>query len=137
MISKVISVEKLILSNNLSQQIAVRFQKIPFHKGSQYLLLEQQEHRKIVKIKYIEGALKLIEVSMDEYTDLKNHFNWLNHEYDRNLTNSEEYWAMGISFNWLENKNSTISEFKISNEKLLDILPYILQTGDGHVFFSE
>ncbi len=138
MISKVISVETLILSNELSNQIAVRFRKILFHKGSQYLLVEQQEHWKILKAKYVEGALKLIGISKDEYKNLQSHFHWLNHEIERDLIYSEEvYWALGISFNKLASKNSTVSEFKISNGKPLDILPYILQTGDGHVFFSE
>lgn len=138
MIPKIVSVETLILTNKLYEQTAVRFRKILFHKESQYLLVEEQEGRKILKAKYIEDELRLISIRLDEYTDLQNHFHWLNDEFERTLTNSEEeYWVLGISFNKMVREDSAVSEFKISNEKSLDILPYILQTGDGHVFFSR
>ncbi|OUS78136.1 hypothetical protein B1748_05075 [Paenibacillus sp. MY03] len=138
MIPKIISVETLILTNKLQEWTAVYFRKILFHNESQYLLVEQQESRKILKAKFIEGELRLITINLEEYTDLQNHFNWLNYEFERSSTTSEEeYWVLGISFNKMVSKDSTVSEFKISNEKPLDILPYILRTGDGHVFFSK
>ncbi len=138
MIPKIVSVETLILTNKLCEQTAVRFRKVLFHKESQYLLVEEEEGQKVLKAKYIEDELRLITIRLGEYTDLQNHFHWLNDEFERTLTNSdEEYWVLGISFNKMVREDSAVSEFKISNEKALDILPYILQTGDGHVFFSK
>lgn len=138
MIPKIVSVETLILTNKLNEQTAVRFRKVLFHKESHYLLVEEEEGWKVLKAKYIEDELRLITIRLDEYLDLQNHFYWLNDEFERTLTNSEEeYWVLGISFNKMVREDSAVSEFKISNEKALDILPYILQTGDGHVFFSK
>ncbi|MFC0211378.1 hypothetical protein ACFFK0_02760, partial [Paenibacillus chartarius] len=59
----------------------------------------------------------------------------LNHRTSKSP--EEEYWAVGISYNTSQNANGVISEFTISNERPLDILPYIIQTGAEHVFFSE
>ncbi|MEK5358221.1 hypothetical protein [Paenibacillus sp. FSL L8-0709] len=50
---------------------------------------------------------------------------------------AEEFWVVGISFNKVENNDGYSSEFRISGEKPIDILPYIIQTGAEHVFFSE
>ncbi|KIL35624.1 hypothetical protein SD70_32040 [Gordoniibacillus kamchatkensis] len=138
MIPKVRSVESLILSNQSSEQFIFQFNKLIFLRNAQYLFLQQKECRKILKIKYCDGGLKLIGISRDEYTDLKDHIHW-SHNDTSEISKSpeEEYWAVGISYNTSQNANGVISEFTISNERPLDILLYIIQTGAEHVFFSE
>ncbi|SDJ44773.1 hypothetical protein [Paenibacillus naphthalenovorans] len=134
MIPKVRSVESLILMNQSSVQLAVRFRKIIFHKGSQFLLLQQKEQHTVMKIKCCDNAYKLIGANREEYEELSGYFQGI----PVNLTDTEEeYWVVGIGFNKVENQKGMSTEFRISNEKPLDVLPYIIQTGVEHVFFSE
>lgn len=137
MVPKVKTVESLIISNKLLEQLVCRFRKIIFYKDAQYLLLQLNDHWKILKTKDNCGELNLIEIGCKEYDDLKDQIEYLHDKVPISLTETEEeYWVVGISFNRLQNECSITSEFKIS-EKPLDILPYIIQTGAEYVFFSE
>ncbi|MCY9661982.1 hypothetical protein P5G65_33870 [Paenibacillus chondroitinus] len=137
MIPKVRSVESLILSNRSSEQFAVRFRKIIFHKDAQFLILQWEEEQHVMKIKSCNGAVKLIESTKEEFDEL---IGFLREGYAKTSSDpdlAEEFWVVGISFNKVENNDGYFSEFRISDEKPIDILPYIIQTGVEHVFFSE
>ncbi|MGM1050532.1 MAG: hypothetical protein ACQEXX_31055 [Bacillota bacterium] len=137
MIPKVSNVDSLILADNTGQAV-YKFKKIIFHKDRQYILLHLEDHFQLLKPRYDDGFLKLIEVRNDEYRELKD-LGWLDYEQPKNNFNSDrEFSVTGICFNRSGNENSMTLEFKISSiEKPLDILPYIVQTGVGHVFFSK
>lgn len=137
MIPKVRSVESLILTNHSSEQFTVRFRKIIFHKDAQFLILQKAEEHYIMKIKSCNGTVKLIESTKEEFDEL---VGFLREGYEKSSSApdlAEEFWVVGISFNRVENNNGCSSEFIISGEKPIDILPYIVQTGAEHVFFSE
>lgn len=137
MIPKVRSVESLILTNQSSEQFTVRFRKIIFHKDTQFLILQRAEEHYIMKIKSCNGTVKLIESTKEEFDEL---VGFLREGYAKTSSApdlAEEFWVVGISFNKVENNNGCSSEFMISGEKPIDILPYIVQTGAEHVFFSE
>lgn len=134
MIPKVRSVESLILMNQTTEQFAVQFRKIIFHKGSQFLLLQQKEQHTVMKIKYCDSGYKLVGADREEYEELSGYFHGI---MVNSRDSEEEYWVVGIGFNKLENQDGMSSEFRISNEKPLDVLPYIIQTGAEYVYFSE
>ncbi|MCK8489242.1 hypothetical protein M0651_18885 [Paenibacillus sp. MBLB2552] len=136
MIPKVRSVETLILTNQSSVQFAVRFRKIIFHKDAQFLIIQREEEQHVIKIKSCNGRVKLIVPTKEEYAEL---IGFLPEGYAETLSDpnfAEEFWVVGISFNKAENNDEYSSEFRISDQKPIDILPYIIQTGAEHVFFS-
>ncbi|WP_173189707.1 hypothetical protein [Paenibacillus alginolyticus] len=137
MIPKVSNVDSLILADNAGQEI-YKFKKVIFHKDAQYLLLLQREGYKILKTRYDAKHLKLIEIRSEEFQQLRD-LRLL--DFDRPERDQEsigEFMVTGISFNKLGNEGGMFVEFKIASiERPLDILPYIVQTGAEHVFFSE
>ncbi|TDF95457.1 hypothetical protein [Paenibacillus piri] len=137
MIPKVSKVDSIILADNMGQA-AYKFKKIIFHKDRQYLLLHQEDNFQLLRTRYDDGFLKLIEVSNKEYQELKD-LGWLDFDQpNHNFNSNREFSVTGICFNRLGNESSMIIEYKSSSiEKPLDILPYIVQTGAEHVFFSE
>ncbi|CAM4038252.1 hypothetical protein COLU111180_20450 [Cohnella lubricantis] len=137
MIPKVRSVESLILANKSSEQFAVRFRKIIFHKDAQFLILQREEEQQVMKIKSCNGTVKLIEPIKEELDAIIDYFHEGYAQTSPDLKLTEEYWVVGISFNKVENKGDYSTEFMISGEKPIDILPYIVQTGAEHVFFPE
>lgn len=138
-IPKVRNVDTLILENQLLEQIAFKFQKIIFYKNEQYVLLRQNEKYKMLRTRYEDGLLKLIEINNEELDNVKDYVDGLDFNIKMHYSNSsEEFWVTGICFNKSLNENCMDYEYKISsNERSLDILPYIVQTGAEHVFFSE
>ncbi|KZS47055.1 hypothetical protein AWU65_14535 [Paenibacillus glucanolyticus] len=137
MIPKVSNVDLLILADNAGQEI-YKFKKVIFHKDTQYLLLLQQEGYKILKTRYDAKHLKLIEISNEEFQQLRD-LRLLDFDQpERDHESIGEFMVTGISFNKQGNEGGMLVEFKIASiERPLDILPYIVQTGAEHVFFSE
>ncbi|ASS68154.1 MULTISPECIES: hypothetical protein [Paenibacillus] len=138
MIPKVRSVESLILTNQSSDQFVAQFRKIIFHNGAQFLILQRNDKQKVLKIKCCDDAVKLIGPKKEEFEELIDYFREGHTKTQASpIDSDEEYWVIGISFNKVETKGGLSLEFKISDEKPIDILPYIIQTGAEHVFFSE
>ncbi|MCR2802675.1 hypothetical protein [Paenibacillus soyae] len=138
MIPKVWSVESLILTNQTKEQFTSRFRKVIFHKDFQYLLLQQQDQFKVMKIKCCEEVVKLREANKDECMELEEYLQkWHVKALVDSMDSNEEYWVVGISFNKVVHKGCFSSEYRISDGNPLDILPYIIQTGAEHVYFSK
>lgn len=138
MIPKVRNVESIIIRNHTNEQSIFKFRKVVFYNDNQYVLLYRSDCSKILKAVYKDGFLLLVDITEDEYKELGLHFQWLYCSSWR-LTRGtvEEYRVVGISFNKYESQNRYYSEFKISDEKPLDILPFIVQTGVENVIFSK
>jgi hypothetical protein len=120
--------------NQSEDRYTVRFCKIIFHKGFQFLLIQHKDQHVVMKIKCCDSVCKLVGVNKGEYEELRGYY----HGIPVILTNSEEeYSVVGIGFNKVEKQGVVSTEFRISNDKPLDVLPYLIQTGDEHVFFSE
>lgn len=101
-------------------------------------MLYQSEHYKILRTRYDNESLRLVEISNEEYIILKE-LGWLDFDTPKYYSNlQEEFWVTGICFNKFEKENRMTVEYILSSiERPLDVLPYIVQTGAEHVFFSE
>lgn len=138
MIPKVQNVESIIIRNHSDQQSIFKFRRVVFYNDHQYVFLDRPDCSKILKAVYKSGSLLLVDVTEDEYIDLNLHVQWPHSDSCReSIHTNEEYWVVGISFNKYESENRFYSEFKISDEKPLDILPFIVQTGVENVIFSK
>jgi len=138
MIPKVQNVESIIIRNHLDEQSIFKFHRVVFYNDNQYVLLYRSDCSKILKSVYRAGFLLLVDITEDEYKELGLHFQWLHSSCWRASRHTdEEYWVVGISFNKYESENRFYSEFKISDKKPLDILPFIVQTGAENVIFSK
>lgn len=134
LIPKVHSVEFLLLANDSEEHFIVRFRKVVFHKGSSFLLVQQKHHHFFLKVKSCGGTCKLVGLDKEEYRELRTYFQGVGfHEQE----GDEEYNVIGIEFNRVEGHRRMNTEFRISDGRSLDILPYVVQTGAEFVHFVE
>ncbi|WP_159887970.1 DUF6042 family protein [Paenibacillus puerhi] len=121
MIPKVSNVDALILSNN-NGQATYNFKKVIFHKDAQFLLLHQGENYKVLKTRYDDEHLKLIDISNEEFQELSDLrlLDMDRPERDHELI--DEYSVTGISFNKQGNESGMFVEYKFASiERPLDI----------------
>ncbi|GKS09833.1 hypothetical protein YDYSY3_08330 [Paenibacillus chitinolyticus] len=138
MIPKVQNVESIIIRNHSDEQSIFKFHKVVLYNDNQFVLLYRSDCSKILKAVYKDGFLLLVDITEDEYKELGLHFQWMLCSCWRLSRRTDvEYWVVGISFNKCESENLFYSEFKISDEKPLDILPFVVQTGVENVIFSK
>lgn len=132
MVKKIYNVKSIVLINSKENKLIVKFEKLLFYNENCFISFNINGLNYIFKVILIEEDVYLDPVSDEELILISNIIT------TETMRFSERMWAVGISYNEFSGPDFCSTRFKISNNnKPIDILPYLLQTGEHSIDFSN
>ncbi|MCY9698317.1 hypothetical protein [Paenibacillus alginolyticus] len=132
MLPKVYNVKSIILLSEKGERDCYSFERIIFETESCYLVFKHDSEFYVYKLNLAENQL-FMDPAEIEYIEQLSKTLSIDIKQD-NL----RHWAVGISYNETSSENKISTLFKISNQdQPLDILPFLLQTGEDSIYFRQ